>query len=319
MTNLTFRPFDHSEADYQAVVGVHNIAMPDYIDEVSDWREWDKKRPDFCKFERWVAERDGAIVAFASFEQFAGMYHPQKFNVDVCVAPEFQGKGLAQRLYGLLLERLAPHNPTTLRSEAREDFAAAQHLLRKFGFEEEMRFWESRLNVTAFDPSPWADHVEQVRAKGVEIITLRDLMNKGDDFRPALYEAMIEMNRDVPRPDEYTPLAFEQWVSYNLENPNVLPDGYFLAMHQGNIAGVSNLWKASEEHVLHTGLTATRRDYRRMGIALALKLRAIDYARHNGITEIRTGNESRNRAMLSINEALGFAKQPIWVAFARSL
>jgi GNAT superfamily N-acetyltransferase len=127
------------------------------------------------------------------------------------------------------------------------------------------------------------------------------------------------MSRDVPRPDEYTPVKFEEWVKFNLENHNVLPDGYFLAMRQGDFAGVSNLWKAPEADVLHVGLTATRRDYRRMGIALALKLKAIDYARQRGVRELRTGNETRNRPMLSINEALGFVKQPVWVSYVKTL
>jgi GNAT superfamily N-acetyltransferase len=319
MMNLTFRPFDFSDADYAATVAIHNAALPDYPDQVEDWRHWDQHRPAHCKSERWVAELNGVMVAYGGFDQFPGMFHPQKFFVDVCVHPAHQLKGIGQSLYSQLIERLRPFDPTMLRCEVREDFAAANHIIHKHGFVEEMKFWESRLNVTTFDPSPWAGHVEQVLARGIEIVTLRQLMEQGDAFRRPLYEAMVEMSRDVPRPDEYTPVPFEEWLKFNLENPNVLPDGYFLAMRDGDFAGVSNLWKAPEQHVLHVGLTATRRNYRRMGIALALKLKAIEYARQQGVHELRTGNETRNRPMLNINEALGFVKQPVWVAYVKSL
>jgi mycothiol synthase len=319
MTNLSFRPFDFSGADYEATVALHNAALPDYPDQVEDWRHWDKNRPEYCKSERWVAEQDGVMVAYGGFDQFPGMFHPQKFFVDIWVRPEQQLKGIGQRLYAHVISRLAPLNPTVLRCEVREDFAAANHIIRKHGFAEEMKFWESRLNVSSFDPSPWAGHVEKVLARGIEIVTLRELMGRGDEFRRPLYEAMVEMSRDVPRPDEYTPVKFEEWLKFNLGNPNVLPDGYFLAMHDGDFAGVSNLWKAPEEDVLHVGLTATRRNYRRMGIALALKLKALDYARQRGVRELRTGNETRNRPMLNINEALGFVKQPVWVAYMKGL
>ena len=319
MQNLTFRPFTYTDDDYKAILAIHNAALPDYPEELEEWRHWEQNRPAYCKAQRWVAELDGAMVAFGGFEQFPNMFHPQKFYVNVCVHPAHQLKGIGQRLYTHVIEQLAPLNPIVLRCEVREDFAAANHIIRKHGFVEEMKFWESRLNLTTFDPSPWAGHIEKVLAKGIEIVTLRELMERGGEFERPLYEAMMEMARDVPRPDEYTPVSFEEWRKFNLESPNALPDGYFLAMHEGNFAGVSNLWKAPEEDVLHVGLTATRRPYRRMGIALALKLKAIEYARQRGIRELRTGNETRNRPMLSINEALGFVKQPVWVAYMKAL
>jgi len=52
---------------------------------------------------------------------------------------------------------------------------------------------------------------------------------------------------------------------------------------------------------------------------MALKLRAVAYAKERGFREIRTWNDSINRPMLAINEALGFAKQPAWITFGKDL
>lgn len=319
MQNLTFRPFEPTDADYELVVGLRNEAMPDYRDMVEDWRHWDATRPAHCKWERWVVEADGVAAAQGGFYQFPGMYHPQKFFVDMYVRPAQQGRGVGQAFYNHLVARLAPHDPIALRTEAREDFAAANHILAKLGYEQEMKFWESRLAVAPFDPTPFAGHEEQVRARGVQVVTLRDLMDQGDGYVVPLYEAFMEMIRDVPSPDEHTTPPLEHWIESSLKNHNLLPDGYFIAMVDGNIAGVSQLWTGAEPDVLYTGLTATRRAYRRMGIALALKLRAIAFAQQWGAREIRTGNETRNRPMLSINEALGFVKQPVWAAYVKEL
>jgi GNAT superfamily N-acetyltransferase len=98
-----------------------------------------------------------------------------------------------------------------------------------------------------------------------------------------------------------------------------MPEACFLGICQGQIAGVSELWHSSMTDVLYTGLTGTRRDFRRMGIAMSLKLRAIALAKALGIREIRTGNEVNNRGMLSINDALGFVKQPAWATFLKRL
>ena len=151
------------------------------------------------------------------------------------------------------------------------------------------------------------------------ITTLEQLLaERGEPFKHELYEALMEMGRDVPRPDEYTPVPYEQWHQASFGDQNLLPEAYFVGLVDGAIAGVSQLWRHSgDPTALNTGLTATRRDFRRMGIALALKLRALAYAQGKGYREVRTGNESRNRPMLNINEALGFVKQPVWITMVR--
>ena len=52
---------------------------------------------------------------------------------------------------------------------------------------------------------------------------------------------------------------------------------------------------------------------------MALKLKAVEYARSHGLKQIRTWNDSLNRPMLAINEALGFAREPAWITFGKDL
>ncbi|HEU5317585.1 MAG TPA: GNAT family N-acetyltransferase, partial [Chloroflexota bacterium] len=58
--------------------------------------------------------------------------------------------------------------------------------------------------------------------------------------------------------------------------------------------------------------------YRGKGIAMALKVRGVRYAREHGYREIRTNNDTANRPMLRINEAMGFVKQPAWIIFHKT-
>jgi mycothiol synthase len=82
---------------------------------------------------------------------------------------------------------------------------------------------------------------------------------------------------------------------------------------------MSQLWHSQASPDLYNGLTGVLRSHRRRGIALALKLRGIAYAKALGRPTIKTWNESNNRAMLAINEALGFVKQPAWIDFVKVL
>ncbi len=49
------------------------------------------------------------------------------------------------------------------------------------------------------------------------------------------------------------------------------------------------------------------------------KLQTVRYARDHGYRELRTWNDTRNRPMLRINEAMGFAKQPVWIEYEKRL
>jgi GNAT superfamily N-acetyltransferase len=317
---LALRPFEESDADYEAVVAIHNASFPEYAEQPADWRHWDGMLVPPCKAERWIAEHEGRTVGYGHYFQVPWSYQPHKFYLGLEVHPEHRRQGIGGRIYDHLLARLEPSTPQVVRADGREDKVESIAFARKRGFIDEMRVWESRLDLTSFDPSPWASHEAKVLARGVRITTLRQLLDtRGDALKPELYEALMEMGRDVPRPDAYTPVAFEQWQSATFGDQNLMPEAYFLALVGGAIAGVSQLWRhGGDPTVLNTGLTATRRDFRRMGIALALKLRAIAYAQGAGYREVRTGNESNNRAMLSINEALGYVKQPVWITMVKT-
>ena len=125
---------------------------------------------------------------------------------------------------------------------------------------------------------------------------------------------IVDLNDPLTKP------TFEHWQKTVLENPNLLPDAWFIALDGDRYVGESTLLKSrADPNVLYTGATGILREYRRRGIALALKLRAIRYAKSVSCPQIRTWNETNNRAMLSINEALGFVKQPAWISFAKTL
>jgi GNAT superfamily N-acetyltransferase len=313
--SLTVRQF--SSDDYPSLVAVLNAVHPDYPGTESELRFQDEHRDPKCMFQRWVAERDGVLVGVGQCGHAAGWFHPKKFWMDLSVHPEHQGRGVGSTLYEQIIALLRPLDPLSLRTGAREDKAHTVQFLLNRGFHEDMRAWESRLDVASFDPSPYAHVEDAVRAQGIEIRTLKQL--EEDPERDAkLYELEWILDQDVPHPEPLTRVSFEFFLEHTLQNPNLLPDGYFVAVHDGRYVGMSNLWASQGSSDLYTGLTGIRREYRRRGIALALKLRAIAYARANGHPVIRTWNESNNRPMLAINERLGFVKQPAWVDFVKT-
>jgi GNAT superfamily N-acetyltransferase len=320
LDGLRIRPFGYSDADYAGVMAVDNIVYPEYPSTIEEWKDDDARRDPKCRYGRWVAEVDGSIVGLANYHQLSGMYHPQRFQIGASVLPAYQGRGIGRALYATMLDALAPFDPLSLRSNVREDMTRGVRFLQERGFVVDMKSWESRLHVPSFDFTPYADAEAKMTAHGHRVATLAELMVRDSDHRRKLYELIWACEQDVPHPEPQTRMEQEVFEKRHFENPNLLPDACFIALDGDEYVGISELWASqADANELYTGLTGVRREYRRRGIALALKLRAIAYARAHGVTTVKTWNEQNNRAMLSINEMLGFVKQPIWINFVKTL
>ena len=310
------RPF--TPADYPAIVQIVAAAFPDYPTSVEEIKFGDTSRPAHCRYACWIAERDGQAVGFGEYTQFAGQYHPRKFHLEVMVVPDRQGQGFGRALYEEVLRALAPTDPLSLRAQVREDKTRSVRFLTDRGFVEDMRSYESRLDVAAFNPSAYGDVEARMHDLGITFKTLRQLQNVPGhwDKHFALVE---ELRGDVPSTEPHTPLSKDVWRLRMEGNPELLPDGYFFAVKDGEYVGMSTLKSSGDSDDLNTGLTAVKRGYRRQGVALALKLRAIAWAKSQGKRRIKTWNESNNLGMLGINERLGFVRQPAWLEMVLKL
>jgi len=123
----------------------------------------------------------------------------------------------------------------------------------------------------------------------------------------------------MPSPEPYEAPPFEDFAKVVLGSPKFLFEGCMVALSGDRFIGVCTLLKEpADDSVLTTDVTGVDPAFRRKGVATALKLHGIEFAKRAGYARIRTYNESTNRAMLSINERLGFRKLPGWIGFVRT-
>jgi len=302
--------------DYPAAVDIGNRSFPDYPDSLDEWRHWDEHRNPAMAFQRFVAELGGRMVGYGGYNQEEGMYHPRKFHIEITVDPDHRNRGVGTALYDHVALALAPREPLVFWANAREDKAESLRFIAKRGFVETMRTWENHLRMADFTPEAFPGAVERVEASGLALRTFADLRAADADFWPKLYAMVDEVHHDVPSVDPATSVDYDQWLDRVRKNPSLMPDGYFIAVDGDRYVGLSTLFRSELEDFLYTGLTGVRRAYRRRGIALALKLKALDYARSIDCPLVKTWNASTNTGMLAINAALGFRKQPAWIMHA---
>ena len=68
----------------------------------------------------------------------------------------------------------------------------------------------------------------------------------------------------------------------------------------------------------NSGLTGVRQEWRRMGIATALKVSVLRAARERGLKRLITANEENN-PILGINQTLGYKPLPTWLGWSLAL
>ena len=295
MTRVDIRPFTGN--DYAAITRLHNLNYPDFLKEPHEFRFRDEHFPEHCQWARWVATAQGQIVGFGGYHQTQWAYHPRKFSLWFAVDPEWYGRGIGSRLYDLVLDALEPLQPLAIDGWSREDVPALIGFLERRGFAPNMRLWTSALDLTTFEPSMRPNR----RSTVIERLTLGPAVR-----RAAALLAISQATADALA--EHFPAARER-TTVALLGPAPRSEAY---------VGLSQLWYSPEPDMLRTGLTGVRRAYRRRGLALALKVRSLAFAKQQGYRRVITDNESNNRGMLHINEQLGFVKNPAWLHYVKT-
>ena len=122
--SLRMRPME--EDDMAAVLAVERVGYP------HPWTEGnfrDCLRAGYCC---WVLEQDGRMIGHGVLSVAVGEAHV----LNVCVHPDWQGRGLGRRILDRMLRLAREHEADTAFLEVRASNTVAQHLYESAGFNE---------------------------------------------------------------------------------------------------------------------------------------------------------------------------------------
>jgi len=317
--SLEMREFDPT--DYPRLLEIYNANYPDYARSIVEWRSRDET-VDRSKYywQRYSFLERKAIVGFGDVSHVTDMFHPHKFWINIFVDPSSQGRGIGSSIYDRLSGELRKLSAVAAWAGSKEDLPRLTEFYQKRGFAEKLKAWESRLDLRAIDPSRFRDYSEKVLRQGITITNLAAEREKDQGSLRKLHELVQLISADMPSPSPFTPISFEQWEAFELKNPSLLPEGYMIAKDGSKNVGLSTVWRIDREpRGLVQGNTGVRREYRGRGIAVALKLKVIDFARRNGYEKMKTWNASNNAPMLAVNTKLGFKREVGWITLEKDL
>ncbi len=312
---------DAGNADHGRILEIGNtLFSDDYQDTPEEFRHHrERLRAGGHADVFAVAEASGGIVGYSHYQQMPEQTDRDRYRVVVGVAPGWRGRGVGGTLYAHLDTALRARGARVAESFARETDAHVIGFLVRRGFAEVMRAWEYRFDPRGFDPAPFGHYRERVRAGGVVITTLASERDRDPGAVRKAYDLHSAVDADIPSTSPFQAPPLERYVEHNVTGPNALLEAYFIAKIGDEYVGESILRKPGTGAYLLVNTTGVRQPYRGRGIAMALKLATIDYARTHECPQIRTWNEINNAGMLAINERLGFVRTPAWITYEKRL
>jgi mycothiol synthase len=217
--------------------------------------------------------------------------------VAVRVLPEARRRGVGTALLVALTDHVAALGFPAARATVDDEGSLA--FARRFGFSEVGREVEQVRAVRARESHP--DPIP-----GVDLVSLGDR----PDLVTRTYDELIaDALADVPV-EARVAISAEDWEREWL----VWLEGSFVALADDEIVGYTALepdddvpWRAGHS------ITAVRRDWRRRGVATALKQEAIALASARGVRELYTWTQDVNAAMWRVNERLGYVPRGVGV------
>lgn len=287
--------------DYAHIAAILNAVRVVPV-TVAELQEQDSWMPESSICHRLMAEdAAGSVVGFAQADRYPNTMDG-KLYVTVATLPSVRGQGIGSALLERVERFTAEHGATRLVGDVEESDADSLAYMERRGYVVERHAYDSTLDLATFDIAPFAGAVGAVEAKGIRFFTLAD--EPGDETERALYELYGRTMVDIPGYEAKAFMTYETWHRFVVAAEGARPQWVFIAADRGRLVGVTTA-VLSQEHI-YTNHTLVEREYRGRGIALALKVLAVQAALRHGAPYMRTGNDSLNGPMLAVNRKLGY-------------
>lgn len=207
-------------------------------------------------------------------------------------------------LFDTIINDIQIIGPYAIQARAFHDQTRLLQFYEKHGFAENHRMEHLYLSLLNIDLIPFGEIENKLNSQGIVITTLAEERISDADYFSKLQTLNNLTWADYPTEPLVPPTPPNDRMLTREYN---IPDAYFIAKMGPLYIGHSHLMNLpSDPQNLIQGLTATLRDFRGEGIATALKVRGIEYAKRMGYKGILTSTRNTNVPMETVNRKLGW-------------
>lgn len=294
------------EADWQTVLAIAHGLETDYRANDDAWlrrrQQFDERR-----FQRrhYIAEHaeTGELIGYGAIEQT--IFLPS-YQLHLIVEPQWLRAGVGDLLHDQLMNDLRECNAITVWHRNYAPVTDTIDFLTARGFAETERVDELRLVIADVEHDALPAARAKIGARSVEITALAALRDADPEWLAKIQALLDDAMADDPAYADFVPLPCEK-VERWFNRQGFSAQSCFIATHDHQYIGITALIvDPNDKETVTQGYTAVKRAWRRQGIASALKLSGIEWARQNSYSTIRALNDHTNGAIISLNSKLGF-------------
>ena len=320
---IKIRQFTETDAEFKELARVDNLVNHDFIAHPdNDKNSW-KRRDKSLIRDRLLLYNDTVLIGVLYYSQGRDKNNRTTFFT-THLDPSYNYKGYRKLLYNEMLERVKTYNCNKLLTSIykHSNYKEHQKLLIKEGFKLVQTNREYSCDIRKVDTKKYQPLIEKLESEGIKFYDSKEEMRDWPDHYKKLEKLGWTYAQDFPIPDgvEHTREPFEQFMKYTLDFEKNFYGTEIVAVKEGVYIGSTDIsvFPKSEPHKAWTGGLGVLKEFRRKGIATALKIKAIEALLIKGITDARTDNEESN-PMYKINVALGFKPVPFSLEYMREI
>ena len=320
---LRIKKFTKTDSEFKELARIDNLVNHDSINHPDDdKREWGIRDKSLIR-DRLLLYQDSQLIGAMYYSQGRDKNNRTTFftlNID----PEYNTQQTRELLYNRMLEEIASFNSNKILTGIYEH--PNYDLLKQFLIDNKFKLVQTNreysCDITKINIEKYRPLIEKLEAEGIKFYDSRDELNQFSDHYRKLEQLIWTYSKDFPIPNgvEHTRKPFEQAMKIQLDFEENNYGTEIIAVNDGKYIGSTDIevYFKTEPHKGWTGGLGVLTEFRRKGIATALKIKAIERLLQKGVTELRTDNEENN-PMYKINVALGFELVPFSLEYMKEI
>lgn len=320
---IKIKNFTATDKEFQELCKIDNLVNHDSIDHPDDDKNnWENRDKNLFR-ERLLLYKDNKLIGVIYFSQGRGKNNRTCFYT-LNLNPKYNNNGYRKLLYRAMLKEVEKINCNLIHTSIYDHPNYIEHkkLLDEENFTLVQINREYSCDIRKIDFLKYSTLIKKLELEGISFYDSKSELKNWPDHYKKLEELTWVCEKDIPIPNNIHRYRepFDEFIKNQLDYEKNYYAVEIIAVKNDNYIASTDLeyYPKSEPHKAWTGSLGVLRQFRRKGIATALKIKAIEKLLQKGITEIRTDNEENN-PMYKINEKLGFKPVPFSMDYSKKI